>query len=134
MMSTPKTRVIAAVIQRDGRYLVAQRPIEKRHGGLWEFPGGKFEPGETVLDAAARELAEELDVQVSSVGDLLFAIDDPGSHFVIEFHPTTIAGEPACIEHTGLLWGTVEELLPLALAPSDRRFVLHLAGGESPIG
>jgi mutator protein MutT len=131
MTSTPKIRVIASVIERDGRYLVAQRPPEKRHGGLWEFPGGKFEPGETVLEAAERELAEEMNVQVISVGEMLFAIDDPGSHFIIEFHPTTIEGEPSCLEHSALRWGTVDELLPLELAPSDRRFV-HFLAGEGP--
>lgn len=134
MMSTAKTRVIAAVIERNGRYLVAQRPIEKRHGGLWEFPGGKFEPGETELEAAKRELAEEMGVQVTSVGGMLFAIDDPGSHFIIEFHPTTIEGEPSCLEHSALRWGSVEELLPLELAPSDRRFVLFLAGERPELG
>src|SRR4028119_2222610 len=55
-----KTRVLAAVVQRAGRLLLARRPSGKRHAGLWEFPGGKFLLGETPLDAARRELAEEL--------------------------------------------------------------------------
>jgi 8-oxo-dGTP pyrophosphatase MutT (NUDIX family) len=44
--------VLAAVITHQSRYLVCQRPLSKRHGGLWEFPGGKIEPGESLLDAA----------------------------------------------------------------------------------
>ncbi|HSG49130.1 MAG TPA: NUDIX domain-containing protein, partial [Longimicrobiales bacterium] len=54
--------VIAAVIHRDGRYLVGRRPDDKRHGGLWEFPGGKLDPGESWLEAARRELSEELEM------------------------------------------------------------------------
>ena len=56
-------RVLATVIRRDGRLLVCQRPSHKRHGGLWEFPGGKVEPGESDLAASRRELAEELGVE-----------------------------------------------------------------------
>ena len=130
MVVTPseKTRVVAAVIERDGRYLVGERPTNKRHGGLWEFPGGKLEFGETVFGAAKRELAEELGVQVLAVGEKLYAIEDPGSNFVIEFHSTQITGEPVCHEHSALVWASVDDLLPMALAPSDRKFVLHLNG------
>ena len=67
------TSVLAAVVQRDDRYLICQRPPHKRHGGLWEFPGGKLEPGETHDHAARRELAEELDVDVRTVGTMLFS-------------------------------------------------------------
>jgi len=123
-----KLRVVATVVERAGRYLVGERPAHKRHGGLWEFPGGKLEPGETVPDAAKRELAEELGVALLSVGDRLFAIDDPGSNFVIEFYPAAISGEPVCHEHAAVRWATVGELLTMPLAPSDSRFVLHLNG------
>lgn len=132
MTSPGKIRVVAAVIERDGRYLVGERPTNKRHGGLWEFPGGKLEFGETVLVAARRELTEELGVQVLAVGEKLYAIEDPGSNFVIEFHSTEITGEPVCHEHSALIWATVDELLPMALAPSDRRFVLHLNSTKTP--
>jgi 8-oxo-dGTP pyrophosphatase MutT (NUDIX family) len=59
--------VLAAVIRRQDRYLVCRRPAHKRHGGLWEFPGGKLEPGETLLEAARRELREELGAEVSDL-------------------------------------------------------------------
>src|SRR4051812_25705333 len=98
------TRVVAAVIRRDGRFLICQRPAHKRHGGLWEFPGGKLERDETILEAARRELAEELGVKVTSVGGVQFSLMDPGSNFVIEFHPTEIGGEPQCIEHSNIAW------------------------------
>jgi mutator protein MutT len=125
------TFVLAAVVQRDDRYLICQRPSHKRHGGLWEFPGGKLEPGETHDHAARRELAEELDVHVQAVGAVLFSVADPGSHFVIDFVPVTIAGEPRCIEHSALQWLPLDELPRLDLAPSDRRFVEFLLSAAS---
>ena len=82
------TSVLAAVVQRNDKYLICQRPVHKRHGSLWEFPGGKLEAGETYLDAAQRELAEELGVKALTVGSPLFSIADPGSEFLIEFVPT----------------------------------------------
>ena len=120
------TKVLAAVVQRHGLYLVCQRPIHKRHGGLWEFPGGKVEIGETLDVAAQRELAEELDVSVQQVGQTLFSVADDGSQFVIEFVPVTIQGEPRCIEHSAIDWMPLDELPHLDLAPSDRRFVEFL--------
>lgn len=126
MSEFEKIRVVAAVVEAGGRYLVCRRPAHKRHGGLWEFPGGKLEPGETLQAAARRELAEELGVEVRSCGDRRFAIDDPGSRFVIEFHPVEIAGTPVCLEHSALAWATLAELLAMDLAPADRRFAQFL--------
>lgn len=123
-----KIRVVASVIERDGRLLVCQRPAHKRHGGLWEFPGGKVEPGESDFDAAYRELEEELGVRVLEVGPLLFSIADPGSHFVIEFLSVRIEGEPVCLEHEALAWLAEEEMLSMPLAPSDAQFVRHRIG------
>lgn len=115
--------VLAAVIERNGNYLICQRPAKKRHGRLWEFPGGKVKTGETHFEAAHRELAEELDVRVLSVGSPLFSIADPGSEFVIEFVPTAIHGSPQCLEHMDLRWMVLRDLPTLELAPSDRQFV-----------
>jgi len=123
-------RVLAAVIWRDGRYLVCQRPAHKRHGGMWEFPGGKLEPGETDADAAHRELQEELGVTVCTVGAEVLAIHDEGSPYLIAFVPVEIAGEPSCLEHADLAWATLQELPGYALAPSDRRFVEWAMGNE----
>lgn len=119
-------RVIAAVISDGDRLLVCQRPLHKRHGGLWEFPGGKIEPGESDLDAARRELREELGVEVLAVGSEALTLHDPGSSFRIVFRTASIAGTPVCHEHTALVWRAPSELLALRLAPSDRRFVESL--------
>ena len=129
-------RVIAAVISREDRLLICERPLHKRHGGLWEFPGGKCEPGESDRAAISRELEEELGVQLLDLGTELFAIDDPDSPFRIAFIPVTIAGEPTCHEHRALTWAKLEELAQLPLAPSDRRFVgslmeIAMADGSS---
>lgn len=118
--------MVAAVIQRRDELLLCRRPSHKRHGDLWEFPGGKCEPGETDADAARRELAEELGVSVIAVGAELFVVADPGSEFLIAFVPVTIYGEPQCLEHSELHWGRLSEITALALAPSDQQFVEFL--------
>ena len=116
-------RVIAAVIARDDKLLVCQRPPHKRHGGLWEFPGGKLEPGEDDEGAARRELAEELGLHVESVGEAELEIADTGSPFLIAFVPVEASGTPICHEHTAITWGAPAKLALLPLAPSDRRYV-----------
>ena len=123
------TRVVAAVIERRGRLLLCRRPAGKRHAGLWEFPGGKLLPGESIPDAARRELAEELAVEVLAVGERLFERQDPGSPFVVEFYPVEIAGEPVALEHEALIWARPEDLAGLDLAPSDRAFASRYASG-----
>jgi 8-oxo-dGTP diphosphatase len=102
---------------------VGQRPYEKRHGGLWEFPGGKCAFGEDDAAALKRELQEELGVQVVEVGEEEFTTHDPGSSYLIVFVPVRIVGDPLCREHIDLRWGHPRELMHLSLAPSDRRFV-----------
>jgi len=122
-MPEHQIRVIAAVITRGDRVLVCQRPHQKRHGGLWEFPGGKCETGETDHQAARRELREELGVEVTATGDEEFAVADPNSPFLIAFVPTTIEGEPTCHEHIAMRWERIESLPAFPLAPNDRRYV-----------
>src|SRR5678815_2855047 len=89
-------RVIACVISRNDEFLVCQRPLSKRHGGLWEFPGGKVEPDETDEAAAKRELLEELGVEMISASDISFSMSDPDSSYQIEFMPVSIRRTPLC--------------------------------------
>lgn len=118
--------VIAAVIKQNGRYLVCQRPSHKRHGNLWEFPGGKLEPGETLEAAARRELKEELNLEVTAIGRVLLAVQDPGSLFLVNFLEVEVSGNPEALEHAALLWAQPEQLITLPLAPTDRKFTLFL--------
>ena len=114
---------MAAVVRRDGRYLLGRRPEEKRHGGLWEFPGGKLDEGEDAAAAARRELAEELSLETVDVGAALHSVRDPASPFVIHFHPVDVRGEPEAHEHEQVGWFTLDEMSGISLAPADRRFV-----------
>ena len=107
--------------------LVWRRPAHKRHGGLWEFPGGKVAAGETDADAISRELNEELGVTLMHAEAGEFEAVDPQSPFLIAFVPAAIDGEPACHEHSELRWATPEELKELSLAPSDARYAEWLA-------
>jgi 8-oxo-dGTP diphosphatase len=114
--------VVAAVVERDGRYLVCRRPAHKRHGDLWEFPGGKVLAGETPADAVRRELAEELALEATHVGTALYSAADDGSPFVVEFVETRAEGTPVLHEHSEVGWFTAAELGALSLAPADARF------------
>ena len=126
MSDTEVVRVLAAVVERQGRYLVCLRPPHKRHGGLWEFPGGKLEPNETLEDAAVRELREELGVTAIAFGSLLYSHQEPDTPFRIEFLALDISGEPQALEHTALRWAAPAELGAMPLAPSDRAFAAAL--------
>ncbi len=126
--------VVAAIIERDGRFLVCRRNPEKRHGGLWEFPGGKIEAGETHLDAIKRELAEELCVAVTDFREIVLSVPDPNSAFVIDFARASILGEPLALEHTEIRWVEANDLVLLDLAPSDRMFVREIIRPEAGSG
>ncbi|MEY3012957.1 MAG: hypothetical protein RIT45_1692 [Pseudomonadota bacterium] len=121
-----RIRVLAAVVRRGERLLLAQRPPHKRHGGLWEFPGGKVEPGETDAEAIARELREELDVTVVSTGAVRATHADPGSPYDVVFLEVAIDGEPRALEHAAVGFFTPTEAIAMALAPSDKRFLQSL--------
>lgn len=115
--------VVAAVIKRDAKYLVCRRPANKRHGGLWEFPGGKIETGESLFQAAVRELKEELNIHATACGELIFSIKDSASGYLISFLEIEAAGTPELMEHSESKWLAIEDLAMLDLAPSDKEFV-----------
>jgi len=120
--------VVAAVIQRDGRYLICRRPAHKRHGGLWEFPGGKLHDRESVENGVRRELAEELHVEALRIGGVRSRVTDGDSPFVITFLDVEITGDPHSTEHEAIAWVAAADLLDYPLAPSDRLFARGLAG------
>ncbi|MCK5797508.1 MAG: NUDIX domain-containing protein [Deltaproteobacteria bacterium] len=133
-LEDPPRYVVAAVVARDGRYLICQRARGDRHGDLWEFPGGKLEGDETFLEAATRELKEELGLSVIGGDDEpCFSARDPASPFTIAFLAVRVRGDPQCYEHQALAWCAPEALRDLPLAPSDQRFMEdYLLEGGAP--
>ena len=118
----PKTvTVSAALICKDGRFLVGQRPAHKARGLLWEFVGGKLEPGETGPEALTRECREELGVTVA-VGPLYARLThtDPALTVELLLYQAAIAeGTPRLLEHAALRWVAVDELTQYAFCPAD---------------
>ena len=130
-VSTPREHkvivVLAAVIERDGRILITQRPEHTHLGGLWEFPGGKCEPGETHTQCLERELREELGVQ-AVVGDELLVTDHayPERTVRLHFRRCTITGEPAARLGQAMRWIRREDLDVLEFPPADRELIENL--------
>ena len=113
--------VVGAVIVRSGQVMAAQRGGSGPLAGLWEFPGGKVEPGESAREALEREIAEELDCVVE-VGEEITTTVHEYDFAVITlttFFCVLTNGEPRLTEHAAVLWLGVEELDSLAWAPAD---------------
>jgi len=118
--------VVAAVVRREDSYLLCLRPSHKRHGGRWEFPGGKVEKGESFEHALRRELAEELGLITLSVGKVLFTSQEHDSVYRIHFIEAQVNGEPVAHEHDKVIWSCIKAMLRLPLAPTDLQFALTL--------
>lgn len=121
----PHYQVAAAVLERGGRYLVGQRPAPGLLGGLWEFPGGKVEPGETLPQALKREIREELGLRVR-VGRELVAVDHAYTHFRVTLHAfacAAVRGEPEPCWHQALRWVTLEEMRRLAFPRANHAVI-----------
>ena len=122
--------VAAALVDSDGRVLIAQRPEGKQLGGLWEFPGGKVEPGETPEIALIRELEEELGIVVkhACLAPFVFA-----SHTYETFHllmPLYLIrrweGEPEAKEHKAIKWVRPNDMGQYPMPPADDPLVAWL--------
>lgn len=126
-----------ALIDAQDRVLIAQRPAGKALAGLWEFPGGKMEPGERPEETAMRELREELAVEVAACDLTAFAF---ASHAYADFHllmPLYVArtwqGSPTPQDGQSILWVHVDQLADYEMPPADVPLVAQLqraaAGG-----
>ncbi len=134
--------VAAALLDSEGRVLIQRRPDHKQHGGLWEFPGGKCDPGETVRAALVRELAEELAIEVA-LADLhpaAFAAEPhpSGELLLLLFICRRWTGTPVALAASALAW-VVPEALAAAPAdwptpPADVRLVAMLPGLIAAVG
>ncbi len=122
--------VVAAVVVRGDLVLCAQRG-PGHLAGLWEFPGGKVEPGEEHRSALVREIAEELGCVVSVEGMVSRTRHDAehGSLMLTTYRCTLVSGEPNPLEHAALRWLPPEELAGLDWAPADLPTVALLRGG-----
>jgi 8-oxo-dGTP diphosphatase len=129
--ASPLSVVCAALVDRAGRVLLAERPRGKSMAGLWEFPGGKLQPGETPEAALARELAEELGIAVApdALEPVAFA-----SHAYEEFHVVLLLylvrrweHEPCAREGQALAWVAPHDFASYAMPPADAPLVAALA-------
>ena len=122
------TEVVAALIWEDNCFLACQRPAHKARGLLWEFVGGKVEPGETKEQALIRECQEELAVTVA-VQDVFMEVDhvypDLTVHLTL-FNASISEGVPQKIEHNDLRWITVEEIDQYEFCPADEEILRRL--------
>ena len=116
-----QTEVVAALIWDGNKFMICQRPAHKARGLLWEFVGGKVEPGETKEEALVRECREELAVTVA-VGDVFMDVlhDYPDLlvHLTL-FHAKIAEGKPQMLEHNDIRWITPQEIEQFDFCPAD---------------
>ncbi len=123
------TEVVAALIWRDDKFMICQRPAHKARGLLWEFVGGKVEPGETKEQALIRECREELAITLS-VGDVFMDVvheyPDITVHLTL-FNATIYEGEPQKLEHNDIQWITPSEISGYEFCSADKEILEKLA-------
>ena len=116
------TDVVAALIWDQGKFMICQRPAHKARGLLWEFVGGKTEPGESMEDALVRECREELDITVA-VGDVFTQVIHEYPDILIRltlFNCSIAAGTPKLLEHHDLKWIYPSQIPEFEFCPADR--------------
>jgi len=120
--------VVAAVIERDGRYLLTRRLQGTHLAGLWEFPGGKILPGEKPEDALRREMKEELGVE-AMVGELIEAVEwtYPDKSVRLLFFRGSLAGEPVPLEGQEMRWVGAADLRAYSFPEADAALVARLS-------
>ena len=119
------TAVVAALIWDDDKFMICQRPAHKTRGLLWEFVGGKVEPGETKEQALMRECREELDVQIR-VDDVFMEVchEYPDMTVLLTlFHSAIIRGQPKLLEHNDIRWITPAEICQYDFCPADKEIL-----------
>ena len=127
-METKRRAVVAALIYKGDRFMICRRPEGKARAGMWEFVGGKAEPGETLPEALRRECREELDIEVA-VGDEFMSVThvypDITVHLTL-FSCTIAAGEPKLLEHSDLRWITPAEIPEYDFCPADEEILKRI--------
>ena len=122
--------VVAALVWRSDKFMICQRPAHKARGLLWEFVGGKVEPGETKEQALIRECREELAVTLD-VGEVFMDVTheypDLTVHLTL-FNATIAEGEPQKLEHNDIQWITPSEILNYEFCPADEEILKKILG------
>ena len=135
------TAVAVALLERAGKVLICRRRNDQAHGGKWEFPGGKVEPGETPAQALVRELAEELAVLAEAFEEVCryeYAYPGKPAICLVFFRVDRYAGSPQGAQFADLKWESSEALPTYDFLEGDERIVrelsegLHLAATDSP--
>ena len=126
------TEVVAALIWDKDKFLICRRPENKARGLLWEFVGGKVEPGETKPEALIRECREELAVTVA-VGDVFMELThtypDLTVHLTL-FHAKIESGTPQLLEHNDIRWIRAEQISQYDFCPADEEILQALQNGK----
>ncbi len=127
----PTVVVTAAIIERDGAFLVTRRPAGTHLEGYWEFPGGKCDGGESLEACLVREIREELDA-LAIVGAEVFTIAHPYPDRVVRLHffSCTLAGEPRAALGQEMRWVRRQELAALPFPPADTDLIARLSGAD----
>ena len=122
------TEVVAALIWNNDKFMICQRPAHKARGLLWEFVGGKVEPGETKEEALIRECREELAVTLS-VGDIFMDViheyPDLTVHLSL-FNAVIAEGEPLKLEHEDIQWIAPSEISNYEFCPADKEILARI--------
>jgi len=119
----PHYDVTAAIIRKNGRVLIAQRPADKLLGGLWEFPGGKREGGESLQSCLRREIREELGIKIAVIGSQRMTLKHAYTHFKITLHvfdARWVSGKARAIEVADFKWIRPKALANYPMGKTDR--------------
>lgn len=122
------TDVVAALIWQGDKFMICQRPAHKARGLLWEFVGGKVEPGESKAEALIRECREELDVTVAP-GEVFMEVVHEYPDLVVRltlFNASITEGTPRLLEHNDLRWITVAQIDQYDFCPADESILAAL--------
>ncbi len=125
------TEVVAALIWNNDKFMICQRPETKSCALLWEFVGGKVEPGETKEQALIRECREELNITLS-VGDIFTEVVHEYPHITVHltlFNAEISEGEPQLLEHNDLKWITPSEIPNYNFCPADNDILRKIIEG-----
>ncbi len=128
------TEVVAALIWEQNKFVICQRPAHKARGLLWEFVGGKVEPGESKEQALVRECREDLAITLE-VGKVFTEVTHEYPEFFIHltlFHAAIREGQPQKLEHNDIRWITTEEIDQYDFCPADKAILWKLKNTPQP--